>query len=161
MKYTFEWCGLPNCYINQQLTYLLALKRGWGSKHSLQSSGPTSAQLLKDKEHSPEPEMGMQLGRSGLKPSRINLAARICTNIFSISLKTTEVATISLCLPCRKSWGTAFFFFSPPEYTGVPVPILPESCCSVRGKCDATPIWLLFITESNKHFRLPYKEKLN
>lgn len=113
MKYTFEWCGLPNCYINQQLTYLLALKRGWGSKHSLQSSGPTSAQLLKDKEHSPEPEMGMQLGRSGLKPSRINLAARICTNIFSISLKTTEAATISLCLPCRKSWGTAFFFFFP------------------------------------------------
>lgn len=107
MKYTFEQCWLPNQYINQQLTYLLALKRSWGPKHnnySPHSPGLAAVQVLKDIKHSPELEMGMGLWRSGPKPSpnRLNLAPKIYTNSFSTSLQTIAAASN---LSCRKLWG--------------------------------------------------------
>lgn len=107
MKYTFEWCWLPNQYVNQQLTYLLALKRSWGSKHndySLHSPGLAAVQVLKDIKHTPELEMGMRLWRSGLKPSpnRLNLAPKIYTNSFSTSFQIIAAASS---LSCRKWWG--------------------------------------------------------
>lgn len=63
MKYTSEWCRLPGCNTKQQLTYLLALRRSWGSEHSLQSPEPSAVQLLKDNKCSAELQMENATGR--------------------------------------------------------------------------------------------------
>lgn len=148
MKYTFEWCWLSNQYRNQQLTYLLALKRSWGSKqndYSLHSPGLAAVQVLKNIKHTPDLEMGMGLWRSGPKSRliRLNLAPKIYTNSFSTSLQTIAASSN---LSCRKWRGRII----PAELGTWYSSTWTWYWWQEQTHRVHSPIWLLFVTESYK-----------